>query len=1194
LCALLSSGGGAEAYVLTGGTPPQTYAAPGEQFTALAAGLFTYSKTDLTVAGPMPISVTRVYRSEDKDASGNFVARDFGLGTRLNYNLFLYSNSEVAYGIYTDAQVIMPDGARISCQRTSACNPSSCTDYANAIFTCASQPTGVWFGSTISYNAATPGWDLERKDGTVYAFGLGAPLQSIADRYGNQLTITHSSGQSGKITRVDSSNGRYVTFAYGDASNPNAITSATDNSGRTVQYDYNLNAKLKHAIYASFNSNASTEYEWEAAPKEGDIRTIILNVKGPTGSIAKNFNYITYQTSGRLASVSSQLPDSGYQYSYFGSTYVSQVNVTLPDNSVRSLLFNSAGYVTDDRRAFGLSIQENTSYIRNANNLVTSMTDPLGRQTSYTYDGLGNVTSVTHTPGPGTTPSATTTYTYEPAFNRVASIDAPLTPPTTMSYNDASNPTSATITDPVGRTTTLTYNASGQVASVQDPLGNTSIFTYDLTSGDQRTVTDPLGNQTTSATDSVGRVTSVTTPLGNTTQYAYDALDHVTSVTDPDGKVTSYEYILLGDLSKVTDARGNVTTITVGATLDVTTVCDAANHCATENRNAMGRKTNYFDKRNVKTLYNYDKLGRVTSVVHNSTGIAQYDQRTISYAYDAGDRATSIGDTGGGGTSPQTTFTYDGMDNVLSVITPEGTITYTYDANGRRTTMTSPSSQGSGNQTLTYTYYNDDQLQSISRPGLSASLVLDAAGRRATLSVNNVTTTYGYDNASRLTSLAYAANGNPLGNLAYTYDNDSQITATGGALARTNLPATSAASYANTNQLSWWSGVTVTSDNANNLTSNPTTSATYKWDSRSMMSQVSSPLTTFGYDAVGRRRAMTASSTTSTYLYDDASAIRVVTGSGGSAVKKDVLRMPGSGEVLAYSSTSGSTTTTWTPIHDQIGSTVALVDASGAMATQYTYEPFGRTTFGGASNSFAFQYTGMEFDSGTELYHTPARYYSPKLHRFLSEDPVGVGGGDANLFSYAKNSPLNFTDPTGMDPIVIPTIYVVYTLAALSAGVGAWWDPLGIFTGGGEVEIPREQQHKAHTSRGLLRTGVAWDVIPSQAQANQAPDNGPLLENPSDPEISRQPMEPPGCNLSREDIAQLKREMGAAAQIPGFTVGMLAAGTVGTLTKNPTAIISAGVGGYTAGAAAGSYFAWRSFMARHNCGPFSPSIMQQY
>jgi hypothetical protein len=181
-----------------------------------------------------------------------------------------------------------------------------------------------------------------------------------------------------------------------------------------------------------------------------------------------------------------------------------------------------------------------------------------------------------------------------------------------------------------------------------------------------------------------------------------------------------------------------------------------------------------------------------------------------------------------------------------------------------------------------------------------------------------------------------------------------------------------------------------------------------------------------------------------------------------------------------------------------------------------------------------------------------------------------------------------------MDPIVIPTIYVVYTLAALSAGVGAWWDPLGIFTGGGEVEIPREQQHKAHTSRGLLRTGVAWDVIPSQAQANQAPDNGPLLENPSDPEISRQPMEPPGCNLSREDIAQLKREMGAAAQIPGFTVGMLAAGTVGTLTKNPTAIISAGVGGYTAGAAAGSYFAWRSFMARHNCGPFSPSIMQQY
>ena len=43
----------------------------------------------------------------------------------------------------------------------------------------------------------------------------------------------------------------------------------------------------------------------------------------------------------------------------------------------------------------------------------------------------------------------------------------------------------------------------------------------------------------------------------------------------------------------------------------------------------------------------------------------------------------------------------------------------------------------------------------------------------------------------------------------------------------------------------------------------------------------------------------------------------------------------------------------------------------------------------------------MEYDSATSLYHTYARYYSPGLQRFLSEDPLQFGGGDVNLFGYA-------------------------------------------------------------------------------------------------------------------------------------------------------------------------------------------------
>ena len=41
--------------------------------------------------------------------------------------------------------------------------------------------------------------------------------------------------------------------------------------------------------------------------------------------------------------------------------------------------------------------------------------------------------------------------------------------------------------------------------------------------------------------------------------------------------------------------------------------------------------------------------------------------------------------------------------------------------------------------------------------------------------------------------------------------------------------------------------------------------------------------------------------------------------------------------------------------------------------------------------------------------------YDPLLGRFISEDPIGFGGGDINLYGYVRNNPLNFTDPMGLD-----------------------------------------------------------------------------------------------------------------------------------------------------------------------------------
>jgi RHS repeat-associated protein len=96
-----------------------------------------------------------------------------------------------------------------------------------------------------------------------------------------------------------------------------------------------------------------------------------------------------------------------------------------------------------------------------------------------------------------------------------------------------------------------------------------------------------------------------------------------------------------------------------------------------------------------------------------------------------------------------------------------------------------------------------------------------------------------------------------------------------------------------------------------------------------------------------------------------------------------------------------------------LGSTIALTNPNGAVKSQFKYEPFGRTTVSGDTTTNRYRFTGRE-DEEMDLYYLRGRYYSQELHRFISRDPVGFAGGDPNLYSYAGNSPTNFTDPLGL------------------------------------------------------------------------------------------------------------------------------------------------------------------------------------
>jgi RHS repeat-associated protein len=114
---------------------------------------------------------------------------------------------------------------------------------------------------------------------------------------------------------------------------------------------------------------------------------------------------------------------------------------------------------------------------------------------------------------------------------------------------------------------------------------------------------------------------------------------------------------------------------------------------------------------------------------------------------------------------------------------------------------------------------------------------------------------------------------------------------------------------------------------------------------------------------------------------------------------------------------------------DHLGTPKVITDASSnpLPGAPYTYFPFGEdTSFYPPADSHTspadekLRFAGQErnFDySGLNLYYMHARYYFPNNAKFLSVDPgKDIDPADPqswNLYTYARNNPVNMTDPDG-------------------------------------------------------------------------------------------------------------------------------------------------------------------------------------
>lgn len=98
---------------------------------------------------------------------------------------------------------------------------------------------------------------------------------------------------------------------------------------------------------------------------------------------------------------------------------------------------------------------------------------------------------------------------------------------------------------------------------------------------------------------------------------------------------------------------------------------------------------------------------------------------------------------------------------------------------------------------------------------------------------------------------------------------------------------------------------------------------------------------------------------------------------------------------------------------DPLGSTMAVVNASGTVQDSYTYDVYGKPTkTGSLANEFDF--AGQQTD-GTGLQYLRARYYDPVTGTFIARDPLSSGPAWTDSpTSYAASAPTNVTDPTGL------------------------------------------------------------------------------------------------------------------------------------------------------------------------------------
>uniref|UniRef100_UPI0003B761F2 RHS repeat domain-containing protein n=1 Tax=Methylohalobius crimeensis TaxID=244365 RepID=UPI0003B761F2 len=252
----------------------------------------------------------------------------------------------------------------------------------------------------------------------------------------------------------------------------------------------------------------------------------------------------------------------------------------------------------------------------------------------------------------------------------------------------------------------------------------------------------------------------------------------------------------------------------------------------------------------------------------------------------------------------------------------------------------------------------------------------------------------------------------------------------------------------------------------------PAGTTTYTVDAQDRLIEAAGPGgdTTYSYTENGELKAKTGPEGTTTYAYDILGNLRGVTLTDGRAIEylidgrnrrigkkidgslvqgflyqdqlNPIAELDDAGNVIArfvyadkpnvpaYMIKSG---VTYRIISDHLGSPRLVINAAtGVIAQRMDYDAFGNVILDTYPGFQPFGFAGGLYDPDTGLVRFGARDYDPETGRWTVKDPIGFAGGDANLYSYVVNNPLNFIDPLGLEgspsgPGLLQVLFPAYT-----------------------------------------------------------------------------------------------------------------------------------------------------------------------